>query len=244
MLFFRGQPSEVGKGVRMRLIAKKTCDGKAKGKTAFYCRVLGVSRQGAYAHVTKSQKPRKYKEIAEAMKKICAEDKCNASYGRTRMRMALKQYLPAGTRIPSEGTIQKIMVSIGIGHAKRRKPNGITKAERNARKSDNRIQRDFYADKPCTKCITDITEIKAKNIKLYVSGIFDCYDASVLGLAMDTHRKASLCVRTLQNARLRYPELKDDIIHSDRGAQYTSNEYRQAICLCEIKQSMNGDGGR
>lgn len=230
--------------MRMRFIAKKTCGGKAKGKKAFYCRVLGISRQGAYAHVTKSKKPWKYKEIADAMKKICAEDKCNASYGRTRMRMALKQYLPAGTHIPSEGTIQKIMVRIGIGHAKKRKPNGITKAERNARKSDNLIQRDFYADKPCAKCVTDITEIKGKNGKLYVSGIFDCYDSSVLALVIDTHMKASLCVRTLQNACMRYPELKNAIIHSDRGAQYTSNEYRQAISLCEIRQSMNSDGGR
>ncbi len=82
---------------------------------------------------------------------------------------------------------QKIMVSIGIVHAKRRKPNIIAKAERNARKSDNRIQRHFYADKACTKCVTDIAEIKAKSIKSHVSGIFDCYDASVPGLAMGTH---------------------------------------------------------
>ena len=178
------------------------------------------------------------------MKKICADDKRNASHGRTRMLMALKQCLPAGTHIPSVGTIQKIMAGIGIGHAKNRKPNGIAKAERNARKSDNLIRRDFCADKPCAKCITDMAEIKGKNGKLHVAGIFDRYDASVLGFAMDTHMKASLCVRTLQNACMRYPELKNAIIHSDRGAQYTSNEYRQAISLREIRQSMTGDGGR
>ena len=96
----------------------------------------------------------------------------------------------------------------------------------------------FIAKKTCGG------KAKGKNGKSYVSGIFDCYDASVLALAIDTHMKASLCVRTLQNACMRYPELKDAIIHSDRGAQYTSNEYRQAISLREIRQSMTGDGGR
>ena len=54
--------------------------------------------------------------------------------------------------------------------------NGITKADREARKSDDLLKRDFTADAPLEKCVTDITEIKAKDGKLYVSAIFDCYD--------------------------------------------------------------------
>ncbi len=56
--------------------------------------------------------------------------------------------------------------------------------------------------------------------------------------------KASLCVKTLENACLHYPELRNAIIHSDRGSQYTSKEYREAIRQYEIRQSMNSDGGR
>ncbi len=230
--------------MRMRFIALKTCDGSEKGKLAFYCRMLNVSRQGFYDYLIAKNQPWKYQDIAEAMMDIRAEDVCNDTYGRTRMRIALRQRLPEGQRIPSEGTIQKIMVKTGLGHFKKRKPNGITKAERNARKSDNLIQRDFSADKPCQKCITDITEIKGRDGKLYVSGIFDCFDTAVLGLSIDTNMKTPLCVKTLANACLHHPELRNAIIHSDRGSQYTSKEYREAIKLYGIRQSMNSDGGR
>ena len=75
------------------------------------------------------------------------------------------------------------MERIGAAHSKRRKPNGITKADREARKSDDLLKRNFTAEKPCEKCVTDITEIPAKDGKLYVSAIFDCFDVSVWGLA-------------------------------------------------------------
>ena len=45
-----------------------------------------------------------------------------------------------------------------------------------------------------------MTEIKGCDGKLYVSAIFDCFDSSVIGLAMDTNMKASLCKETLENA--------------------------------------------
>ena len=53
-------------------------------------------------------------------------------------------------------------------------------------KSDDLLKRDFRSDEPLKKCITDITEIKAKDGKLYTSVIFDCFDLSVLGIAMST----------------------------------------------------------
>ena len=83
------------------------------------------------------------------------------------------------------------MEEIGLTHKPKRKPNGITKADKEARKSDDLIKRDFSAEKPLEKCITDMTEIKASDGKLYVSAIFDCYDLAVLGLAMDTNMKAT-----------------------------------------------------
>ena len=76
-----------------------------------------------------------------------------------------------------------LMEEIGLNHKAKRKPNGITKADKEARKSDDLIKRDFTAEKPLEKCVTDMTEIKASDGKLYVSAIFDCYDLAVLGLA-------------------------------------------------------------
>ena len=62
-----------------------------------------------------------------------------------------------------------------------------------------------------------MTEIKASDGKLYVSAIFDCYDLAVLGLAMDTNMKATLCEQTLDNAYKAYPMLRGAVLHSAGG---------------------------
>ena len=87
----------------------------------------------------------------------------------------------------------ELWIRLALAIDLREKPNGITKADREAMKSDDLLKRDFRSDTPLEKCITDITEIPASNGKLYVSAIFDCFDLSVLGLAMETNMKADLC---------------------------------------------------
>ena len=228
----------------MKFIALKTNDGQNTGKIAFYCKLLHVSRQGFYKYLEAQTRPWKYQDVADAMLEVLAEDECNDTYGRIRMYQALRLKQPQGVQIPSERTVYRIMEELGISHTPRRKPNGITRADKETRKSDDLLRRNFDADKPLTKCVTDITEVKAKDGKLYVSAVFDCYDSCVLGLAMDTNMRASLCVQTLKNAHDACHDLRGVIIHSDRGAQYTSQEYRAAVSRYGILQSMNSAGGR
>lgn len=228
----------------MKFIAYKTDDGKTKGNISFYCRVLQVSRQAFRKYIIAKNRPWKYQALADAMLAILAEDEYNDTYGRKRMRQALLQKKPDGIYIPSENTIYRVMKKLGLCHKHKRKPNGITKADRLARKSDDLLRRNFKSEKPLAKCITDITEIKTADGKLYVSALFDCYDLIVLGLAMDTNMKASLCVQTLKNACMAYPDIRGATIHSDRGSQYTSESYRDAISRYNLCQSMNSDGGR
>ena len=228
----------------MKFIALKTNDGQNTGKIAFYCKLLHVSRQGVYKYLKAQTRLWKYQDLADAMLEILAEDECNDTYGRIRMYQALRLKQPQGVQIPSERTVYRIMEELGISHTPRRKPNGITRADKETRKSDDLLRRNFDADKPLTKCVTDITEVKGKDGKLYVSAVFDCYDSCVLGLAMDINMRASLCVQTLKNAHDACHDLRGVIIHSDRGAQYTSQEYRAAIGRYGILQSMNSAGGR
>lgn len=225
-------------------IAIKTEDGMIKGKISFYCKALHVSRQGFHNYLETKDRPWKYQSLADAMMDICTEDECNDTYGRIRMHQALQLKQPEGVRIPSERTVYRVMEEISLSHKPKRKPNGITKADKEARKSDDLIKRDFTATKPLEKCITDVTEIKASDGKLYVSAIFDCFDSAVLGLAMDTNMKATLCKQTLDNAYKAYPTIRGAILHSDRGTQYTSELYRKAINKYGIQQSMNSAGGR
>ena len=227
----------------MRFIALKTEDGTVRGKLSFYCRMLKVTRQGFYQYMSNRNRPWKYQQLADVMREIVSEDEYNDTYGRGRMYQALVLRQPEGIDIPSERTVYRIMEKIGLSHRPKRKPNGITRADRKAHKSDDLLKRDFTSREPLKKCVTDITEIKAKDGKLYVSAIFDCFDAAVLGLSMDTNMKAELCGRTLENAVRSYPALKGAVIHSDRGSQYTSGSYRRRIAKYGILQSMNSEGG-
>ena len=207
-----------------------------------------MSRQGLYDDLERRDKPWKYEPLAREMRAILEEDKENDTYGRKRMYEALRLRNPEGAdgsiHIPSERTVYRIMKELGISHRPRRKPHGITKADRAARKSGNLLQRDFRSDTPLRKCVTDITEIPARDGKLYVSAIFDCFDGSVLGLCMRDNMKADLCVQTVENACRAYPALRGAVLHSDRGSQYTSEAYRNALAEHGILQSMNSDGGR
>lgn len=230
----------------MKFIALKTENGVITGKITFYCKALEVSRQGFYEYLKNKDKPWKYAKLAAKMTEIREEDEYNDTYGRVRMREALllkKEREGLETEIPKERTIYRIMQKIGLSH-RPRKPKGLTKADKKAQKSDDLLKRNFTTDEPNKKCVTDITELKAKDGKLYVSAIFDCFDLMVCGLAMETNMKADLCVRTVSNALKLHPELTGAIIHSDRGSQYTSSEYRRKIAKYALKQSMNSAGGR
>ena len=156
-------------------IAIRTDDGRNIGKISFYCNTLQVSRQAFYDYLERKGKPWKYQPLADAMLKIHDEDEENADYGRVRMYQALKYRKEVGKldgiKIPCEATVRSVMKQINLIHRPKRKPNGVTKADREARKSDDLLKRDFTADAPLKKCVTDITEIKAKDGKLYVSAV-------------------------------------------------------------------------
>ena len=141
--FFRRQPSEVCKRQRMMFIARKTEDGAIRGKISFCCRMLKVTRQGFYKYLAGKGRPWKYQDLADAMRAIASEDECNDAYGRIRMCQALLLKQPEGIRIPGERTVYRVMEEIGLSHRPKRKPNGITKADREARKPDDLLKRDF-----------------------------------------------------------------------------------------------------
>ena len=82
------------------------------------------------------------------MREIAAEDECNDTYGRIRMYQALLLKQPEGIHIPGERTVYRVMEEIGLSHRPKRRPNGITKADREARKSDDLLKRDFTSEEP------------------------------------------------------------------------------------------------
>ena len=132
----------------MMFIALKTEGGVIKGKLSFYCRMLNVTRQRFYKYLANKDRPWKYQDLADAMREIVAEDECNDTYGRIRMYQALLLKQPEGIHIPGERTVYRVMEEIGLSHRPKHRPNGITKTDREARKSDDLLKRDFTSEEP------------------------------------------------------------------------------------------------
>ena len=149
----------------MKFIAIKTAGGSFTGNISFYCKILHVTRQGFYKYLANKDRPWKYQDLANAMPDIHSEDEYNDTYGRVRMHQALILRHPEGINIPSERTIYRGMEQIGLSHRPNHKPHGITKVDRESHKSEDLLKRNFQSDVPLTKCVTDITEIKASDGK-------------------------------------------------------------------------------
>lgn len=120
----------------------------------------------------------------------------------------------------------------------RRTPRGITKATTEIEEKENLIKRNFKSDKPFAKLLTDITQIQCIDGKLYISAILDCFNGEIVALEMRDNMKKELCIDTIKQLS----NAKNAILHSDRGSQYTSFEFKEALRKRGIVQSLSGAG--
>ena len=213
------------------------------------CMALSVRRAGYHEWLkvelsgVRQERQAKEDELLSNLKEIKAKNK---KYGTLRLRRGLAPS-EASNKRPSYGKVYHICKKYGLLQ-KSKKPKGITKADSKAQASEDLVKRDFTADAPNTKWLSDITEIQAKDGKLYVAGVLDCHDGALVGLSMDSNMKAELCVNAMEIALNRYmfsSKTKEEInliSHSDRGSQYTSKIYRQLLSKHGIKQSMGRTG--
>ena len=81
---------------------------------------------------------------------------------------------------------------------KKRVPHGITKTTTEAQEQENILKRDFSAQRPLEKFLTDITEVQCADGKLYVSPIMDCFNGEIVALEMRDNMKKELCIDTVR----------------------------------------------
>lgn len=202
------------------------------------CRVLKISESGYYRWLKNRAKPTARELLSVEIRAILNEHPDNDNYGVNRMVTALAQ---KGVRI-SRRTVYRTMSEMGIIH-RRRTPRGITKATTEIQDRENLIKRNFKAEKPLQKLLSDITEIQCYDGKLYLSAVLDCYNGEILSIAMDNNMKKELCIRTVKELELQYgKKLEGSIFHSDRGSQYTSEAFRTALREAGLIQSLSGTG--
>lgn len=201
------------------------------------CRVLGISESGYYRWLRNRDKRSSRQFLAVKVKEILAEHPDNRNYGVDRIRMALSQ---SGIDV-SRRTVYRVMKENGWLH-KRRIPHGITKAPTEAQEQENLLKRNFGAERPLEKFLTDITEVQCADGKLYVSPIMDCFSGEIVALEMRDNMKKELCIDTVRQLKRLYPSLAGAVIHSDRGNQYTSVAFRTELARCGLVQSLSGVG--
>lgn len=194
------------------------------------CRVLGVRREGYYAWKHRPVRTDRDAQLVSALKEAREQHLC---YGVRGLRDAIDPALR-----PSYGKCYRLCKENGLLQRKKR-PHGLTKCNHRDPQSEDLVQRDFTAAAPGIKYLSDITQIKCADGKLYLAAVLDCYDGAIVGFAMKCHMRAGLCGDALRNAVSRYGYQKGLILHSDHGSQYTSQEYRTVIAeLGSIRQSM------
>ena len=199
------------------------------------CCVLNVSEAGYYKYIKNLDKPDKDTVLSAAIMEIIGEVSFNDNYGVPRMKIALfNKGLKVGTR-----RLTRLMRELNLIHERKRRPKGLTKATTEVQEQENLIKQDFTADKPFTKLLTDISQIQCADGKLYISPILDCFGGEILALQMRNNMKKELCIDTIEAAARRYPS-RGAILHSDRGSQYTSDEFRKTLKSNGVTQSLSG----
>lgn len=107
---------------------------------------------------------------------------------------------------------------------------------------ENLIARDFHADKPNTKWLTDITEFSIKAGKVYLSPIIDCLDGMPVAWTIGTSPNANLANTMLRKAIAKLGPDEKPIIHSDRGCHYRWPEWIRIVEDAGLTRSMSKKG--
>lgn len=107
----------------------------------------------------------------------------------------------------------------------------------------NLLEQNFYAEKPSTKWVGDITYIYTKETGwTYLAIVMDLFDLKVIGWSYGMNMTDDLVIEAFNKALINRGLDKEGIFHSDRGSQYTSNEYEELLSSLNIKHSYSKKG--
>lgn len=202
------------------------------------CALLEVSKSGYYEwrHRPESVTQRRRELLAD---KIAALFQAfNATYGYRRIHAEL---LRAGERVGPE-LVRKLMREMGLITVQPRPFRTTTEPDPSAPDTVDLVKRNFTAQRPGTKVVGDITYIRTWQGWLYLAVLTDCATREVIGYAMAEHMRTELVcdavAMAMRNGRLE----ADCVMHSDRGTQYTSTEYREKLVELGLRHSVGRTG--
>ncbi len=178
----------------------------------------------------------KYADLKTQVKDIFEE--ASSRYGYRRIHSIISS---AGT-IVSEKVIRRIMKekNLVVPNIKRKKYSSY-KGELSP-EVGNIVNREFHADKPNNKWLTDITEFHIPAGKVYLSPIIDCFDGLPVSWTIGTSPSAELVNTMLEEAILSLGEDEKPILHSDRGCHYRWPGWIERMEEAGLTRSMSKKG--
>lgn len=201
------------------------------------CEALQVSRSGYYAYISRSESNRSKanKKLLKAIKEI--HKKSHGIYEAPQITKNLPESQKA-----SKGRVARLMKANGIRSKVVKKYKATTYSNHNLPVADNILNRNFTAEKPNQKWVSDITYIPTKEGWLYLAGVMDLYVRRLVGWAMASHMRTELVTAALTQAVGRTGAREGLLIHSDRGIQYASNDYQKLLKKYGFVCSMSRKG--
>ena len=194
-----------------------------------------VTRSTFYYHLNRLKESDKYKEIKEEITAIYHENKGRYGYRRVTLELHNRGYCI------NHKTVRKLMKELGLQCFIRAQKYKSYKGER-GKICDNLLNRDFEAEEPNQKWVTDVTEFKIRNDKLYLSPIVDLFNGEVVSFNLSRHPVFSQVTDMLEKAFIKIPNNTNLILHSDQGWQYQMKQYQHLLEEKGIRQSMSRKG--
>ena len=138
-------------------------------------------------------------------------------------------------------TVQRLMKELGLVCRVRMKKYRSYKGEV-GKIAPNLLNRDFHAEKPDQKWVTDVTEFSLFGEKLYLSPILDLHSRDLVSYTISDRPVLSMVTTMLDQAFEKIPDGTDLILHSDQGWQYQHKQYQRMLRKKGIRQSMSRKG--
>lgn len=205
------------------------------------CEIAHVSRTAYYQWLnrTPSKHQQENEQLAEWVKELYEEQ--NGILGYRQMTIAINRNHNVNYNHKRIRRIMKIFHLKSVCRIQRK--NYI--ASKPEVFAENVLSRQFYADAPNEKWLTDVTEFKyysGNNIcKLYLSAILDLYDKRIVSYRIGTSNNNSLVFETFDAAIELHPNVHP-LFHSDRGFQYTNRLFHEKLINAGMQQSMSRVG--
>ena len=187
-----------------------------------------------YSKQFNDTKQDKYAEIKTEIRRIYDDSK--GRYGYRRITKELRK-----THLINHKTVQRLMRKMGIFCRVRMKKYRSYKGEV-GKAAPNLLERNFKADKPNQKWVTDVTEFALFGTKIYLSPILDLFNGEVVSYNLSYHPDFNQVTDMLEKAFAKIPDNTNLILHSDQGWQYRHKHYRKMLEDKGIRQSMSRKG--